>query len=112
MNKSQIFKQAHQLTKQAMQAGDSYNVTFACALRQIYQDLQRESAQENSIRRIIELAKAERFTVDIEAQPWATYIDVKRSRYNDYAEIEVTSKGKIIVQSGKGSIQRKIEALN
>ena len=33
MNKSQIFKAAHALTKATVQAGDSYAVTFAAALR-------------------------------------------------------------------------------
>lgn len=35
MNKSQIFKAAHALTKATVQAGDSYAVTFAAALRMI-----------------------------------------------------------------------------
>lgn len=33
MNKSEIFKAAHAMTKATVQAGDSYAVTFAAALR-------------------------------------------------------------------------------
>ena len=35
MNKSQLFKQAHQLTKQVIKKGDSYNVTFGLCLKAI-----------------------------------------------------------------------------
>jgi len=38
MNKSQIFKAAHALTKLVNKAGDSYQVTFAAALRIIIAD--------------------------------------------------------------------------
>lgn len=38
MNTSQIFKAAHTLTRKTIRQGDSYQVTFAAALRLIYQE--------------------------------------------------------------------------
>lgn len=35
MNKSQLFKQAHQLTKKVIKKGDNYNVTFGLCLKEI-----------------------------------------------------------------------------
>ena len=39
MNSSEIFKAAHKMTKSALQAGDSYAVTFAAALIEVYKVL-------------------------------------------------------------------------
>ena len=39
MNKSAIFKQAHELAKQIMQIGDSYGATFALCLKFVYASL-------------------------------------------------------------------------
>mgnify|MGYP003412611260 FL=1 len=39
MNSSEIFKAAHKMTKSALQAGDSYAVTFAAALVEVYKAL-------------------------------------------------------------------------
>ena len=39
MNSSEIFKAAHKMTKSALQAGDSYAVTFGAALREVYKVL-------------------------------------------------------------------------
>lgn len=36
MNKSQIFKAAHKLAKSVIQAGDSYQATFALCLKAVY----------------------------------------------------------------------------
>ena len=38
-SKVSLFKQAHALTKQTVQSGDSYQVTFAACLKQLYQNL-------------------------------------------------------------------------
>ena len=38
MNKSNLFKSAHKLTKATVQAGDSYSATFAICLKVIYMD--------------------------------------------------------------------------
>ena len=38
MNASQLFKAAHALTRKAIRQGDSYQVTFAAALRIVYQE--------------------------------------------------------------------------
>lgn len=35
MNNSQLFKKAHQLTKQVIKKGDNYNVTFGLCLKEI-----------------------------------------------------------------------------
>ena len=39
MNSSEIFKAAHKMTKSALQAGDSYAVTFGAALVEVYKVL-------------------------------------------------------------------------
>ena len=36
MNKSQLFKQAHALTKATVKAGDNYSATFALCLKAVY----------------------------------------------------------------------------
>lgn len=38
MNKSNIFKKAHQLAKATVKAGDSYSATFAICLKVVYTD--------------------------------------------------------------------------
>lgn len=38
MNKSELFKKAHKLTKQVIQAGDDYRITFGLALKAIIAD--------------------------------------------------------------------------
>lgn len=41
MNKSNIFKLAHKVTKNAIKAGDNYQVTFGAALKIIIQQVKR-----------------------------------------------------------------------
>lgn len=53
MNKSQIFKAAHQLTKATIQAGDCYRVNFSAALKiiisQFKEDIIMTTMQEKLI---------------------------------------------------------------
>lgn len=41
MNTSNIFKKAHELTKSAIQSGDSYQVTFSLALKMVYSKMSK-----------------------------------------------------------------------
>ena len=43
MNNSQLFKQAHAMTKQVIQAGDNYKVTFGACLKAIKEDAKQVS---------------------------------------------------------------------
>lgn len=49
MNYSEIFKAAHKMTKSAMQAGDSYAVTFGAALIEVYKVLKFKLENSMSI---------------------------------------------------------------
>lgn len=45
MTKSEIFKQAHALTKSVIQAGDNYHATFALCLKAVIADSKAPKAQ-------------------------------------------------------------------
>ena len=47
MNKSQLFKQAHALTKATIQAGDNYQATFALCLKAVYAQSKESSTLIN-----------------------------------------------------------------
>lgn len=49
MNKSQLFKQAHQLTKQTIKQGDNYNVTFGLCLKAIKAKQASQQVVSNNI---------------------------------------------------------------
>ena len=42
MNKSELFKKAHKLTKQVIRQGDSYNVTFGLCLKQVIENEKKQ----------------------------------------------------------------------
>lgn len=44
LSKSEIFRFAHQLTKQTMKDGDDYHATFAICLRAVYEDTKKAKA--------------------------------------------------------------------
>lgn len=49
MNNSQLFKQAHQLTKKTIKQGDSYNVTFGLCLKAIKAKQAKQQAVKSNI---------------------------------------------------------------
>ena len=122
MRKSEIFKKAHEITKKVIQSGDSYQVTFSAALREIYSDLKKESimsasmtAREISVEKVLKLLESKNFTVEeIENKEWATYIECKKGAHYgaDYAEIEIDLKGRVIVHFSRGEIKALLLSLN
>ena len=118
MHKSEIFKKAHEITKKVIQSGDSYQVTFSAALREIYSDLKKESimtAREISVEKVLKLLESKNFTVEeIENKEWATYIECKKGAHYgaDYAEIEIDLKGRVIVHFSRGEIKALLLSLN
>ena len=122
MNKSEIFKKAHEITKKVIQAGDSYQATFSAALREIYSDLKKESimsasmtAREISAEKVLKLLESKNFTVEeIDTKEWATYIECKHGTHYgaDYAEIEIDLKGRIVVHFSRGEIKSLLLSLN
>lgn len=46
MNKSNLFKAAHAMTKQVIKSGDSYSVTFGLCLKQIINDTKKASTMK------------------------------------------------------------------
>jgi hypothetical protein len=77
MNKSAIFKAAHALTKTTIQAGDSYAVTFAAALRIVIAD----SKAPKSI--LVLLKEAGLIASTNEYKGVRTYINLKGQSYGD-----------------------------
>ena len=118
MNKSEIFKAAHALTKRFIQAGDSYQVTFASSLREIYSNLKKESvmtAREISVEKVLKLLESKNFTVEeIDTKEWATYIECKHGTHYgaDYAEIEIDLKGRVVVHFSRGEIKALLLSIN
>lgn len=49
MNNSQLFKQAHQLTKKTIKQGDSYNVTFGLCLKAIKNKQANQKVVKNNV---------------------------------------------------------------
>ena len=49
MNKSQLFKQTHALTKATVKAGDNYQATFALCLKAVYAQSKESSIVEKLI---------------------------------------------------------------
>ena len=126
MHKSEIFKKAHEITKKVIQSGDSYQVTFSAALREIYSDLKKESimsasmtasmtAREISVEKVLKLLESKNFTVEeVENKEWATYVECKKGTHYgaDYAEIEIDLKGRVIVHFSRGEIKALLLSLN
>ena len=127
MHKSEIFKKAHEITKKVIQSGDSYQVTFSAALREIYSDLKKESimsasmtareitAREISVEKVLKLLESKNFTVEeIDTKEWATYIECKHGTHYgaDYAEIEIDLKGRVVVHFSRGEIKALLLSIN
>lgn len=84
MTKQEIFKAAHAITRATLQAGDSYAVTFAAALRMVYADKSKsKSALTEVERKILDIAQA----MMAEA---AAELDLAETEYQDLPdEIQV-----------------------
>lgn len=81
MTKQEIFKAAHAMTRATIQAGDSYAVTFAAALRAVYADIRIYLTEVE--RKILDVAQA----MMAEA---AALLDLAETEYQDLPnEIQV-----------------------
>ena len=107
MDKSQIFKKAHEITKKVIQPGDSYQVTFAAALREIYSSL-KEKTSMNHIDQIQQLAEILNSDSDLRASVWQRgnnnriYIKAasQRGAFMDAGYLDVTADKADFVESG------------
>ena len=108
MTKSQLFTKAHALTRQTVQAGDSYHATFALCLKAVYAE-QKQDPMEEKLQKILAIVGDREH--EIERVPnWRILVYVAPDFMGSYAEISIKPDGSHEVAFGRGRIADAISA--